>query len=66
MRDLGTLGGDSGMAFWINDAGEVVGQADLPGSGTQAHDAFLWRRGLMTDLGTVGSDLCSRALAINS
>lgn len=66
MQDLGTLGGDSGIAFWINDAGEVVGQADLPGSGTQAHDAFLWRRGVMTDLGTVGSDPCSRALSINS
>lgn len=54
------------MAFWINDSGEVVGQADLPGSGTQAHDAFLWRRGVMTDLGTVGGDPCSRATSINS
>ena len=66
MRDLGTLGGKSGMAFWINDAGEVVGEADLPGSGTQAHDAFLWRRGVMTDLGTVDNDPCSRATSINS
>jgi len=66
MRDLGTLGGDSGIAFWINDAGEVVGQADLPGPGPQAHDAFLWRRGVMTDLGTVSGDPCSRALSINS
>ena len=66
MRDLGTLGGATGMAFWINDAGDVVGQADLPGLGTQAHDAFLWKRGAMTDLGTLGSDPCSRALSINS
>jgi probable HAF family extracellular repeat protein len=66
MRDLGTLGGESGQAFWINDAGEVVGVADLPGSGTQAHDAFLWRRGVMTDLGTLGTDPCSTALSINS
>jgi probable HAF family extracellular repeat protein len=62
LRDLGTLGGDNGATFWLNNAGEVVGQADLPGS--QIHHAFLWRRGIMTDLGTLGGN--SSAAAINS
>jgi probable HAF family extracellular repeat protein len=61
LRDLGTLGGDNGVAIWINDAGEVVGDADLPGS--QTHHAFLWRKGVMTDLGTL--DGASHATAIN-
>ncbi len=69
LTDLGTLGGDNGDAEWINDAGEVVGDADYPipcpGCGTpQIHRAFLWRKGVMTDLGTV--DKCSVAWGINS
>jgi probable HAF family extracellular repeat protein len=62
IRDLGTLGGDNGDVSWINDAGQVVGVADLPGSKT--HDAFLWERGKMLDLGNLGRT--SRASAINS
>jgi probable HAF family extracellular repeat protein len=62
IRDLGTLGGDNGDVSWINDAGQVVGVADLPGSET--HDAFLWERGRMVDLGNLGQT--SRASAINS
>jgi probable HAF family extracellular repeat protein len=70
MRDLGTLGGDSGQAFSVNDAGEVVGKANLPdGVGcdqfTPEH-GFLWKNGVMTDLGAPGGDPCSNALAINS
>ncbi len=62
MQDLGTLGGDNSTAVWINDAGEIVGGADLPGS--EVEHAFLWRKGVMTDLGTLGSS--SLAEAINS
>ena len=32
MQDLGTLGGDNGVAIAINDAGQVVGTADLTGN----------------------------------
>jgi probable HAF family extracellular repeat protein len=70
MQDLGTLGGDSGFATWLNDAGEVVGVANLPGvsgcDGAAPHHAFLWKKGLMTDLGTADGDPCSYAVGINS
>jgi len=48
--DLGTLGGFS-RATGINSMGQVVG-----GSATAGGDihAFLWSRGVMTDLGTLG------------
>ena len=62
MKDLGTLGGSNGQATWLNDAGEVVGVANLPGD--TAHDAFLWKGGVMTDLGNLG--VTSFAWAINS
>lgn len=64
MRDLGTLGGDNSEAIWLNEAGEVAGSADLPGS--QTHHAVYWVNGKIHDLGTVGSDPCSRGRGINS
>jgi probable HAF family extracellular repeat protein len=56
--DLGTFGGDHGNANALNDAGEVTGYAQYaiscpePGAGPIAH-AYLWRKGVKTDLGTV-------------
>ena len=64
LRDLGTFGGDNGTANWISDSGLIVGSADFPGD--QIHHAALWSDGVMTHLGTVGPDPCSRGLAINS
>jgi probable HAF family extracellular repeat protein len=72
LTDLGTLGGDNASALWLNDAGQIIGFADLPSNPpgctglTCQHHAFLWKHGAMTDLGSVGSDPCSRALSINS
>jgi probable HAF family extracellular repeat protein len=62
LKDLGTLGGDFGIPIWINDAGDVVGEATV--ADNQATHAFLWRNGVMTDLGTLGD--YSHATAVNS
>jgi probable HAF family extracellular repeat protein len=48
MINLGTLGGTSGQASWLNDSGEVVGQSNLRGDGL--YNAFLWNGRRMIDL----------------
>jgi probable HAF family extracellular repeat protein len=63
MRDLGTLGGNYGLATWVNDGGEVVGWAT--NAGDQAALAFFWKKGNMTNLGTVDGDPCSAAWGLN-
>ena len=51
--NLGTLGGTASNGFGgPNDRGWVTGDANL--TGDQHEHAFLWRRGVMTDLGTLG------------
>jgi len=49
---LGTLGGTFSQAFGVNDNGWVAGFATT--GGDISVRAFLWRRGVMTDLGTLG------------
>src|SRR5207244_4223594 len=49
---LGTLGGTFSQPFGMNNKGEVDGISTLPGD-NETH-AFLWRNGVMTDLGTLG------------
>jgi probable HAF family extracellular repeat protein len=51
VTDLGTLGGTFSQAFGINNKGSVVGFATLAGD-TALH-AFLWHKGVMTDLSTL-------------
>ena len=62
-KDIGTLGGDSAVAFAINAAGQGVGGSRVPGN-AEVH-AFLWQNGVMRDLGTLGA-APSYATGINS
>lgn len=59
---LGTLGGGFSYASGINNAGQVVGQANTAGNNTS--HAFLYSGGAMTDLGTLGGSY-SYAAGIN-
>ncbi len=52
VTDLGTLGGTFSLAEGINNRGWVGGFSRLPGDLNE--HAFLWREGMMTDLGTLG------------
>ena len=52
VADIGTLGGTFGEANAVNNKGWVVGDATLPGD--IARHAFLWRKGVTKDLGTLG------------
>ena len=73
VHDLGGLGGTvntdllgiGNVAFGINNRGQVVGVAALPGS-TTTH-AVLWirDRGKPRDLGTLSGDVTSAGLGIN-
>jgi probable HAF family extracellular repeat protein len=52
VADIGTLGGTFGEANGMNNKGWVVGDATLPGD--IVRHAFLWRKGVTKDLGTLG------------
>lgn len=60
-QDLGTLStvvNASSRGLRINDQGHVVGssQTDFLHEGARASHAFLWRDGVMTDLGSLSDD----------
>ena len=59
--DLGTLGGDYSVAYAINSKGQVAGYSYTLGNSTHA---FIWDKGAMTDLGTLGGS--SIAVDLNS
>lgn len=59
VTDLGTLGGSFSRANAINNLGQIVGgsynaKPDPTTPGTNEVRAFLWNRGVLTDLGTFG------------
>jgi probable HAF family extracellular repeat protein len=73
MRDIGTLGGpDTGATpGGINQQRDLVAGASFtsyipnPGTGIPTQDPFLWRNGVMTDLGTLGGTI-GGAQAVNN
>lgn len=57
LKDLGTLGGGNSVPIWLTSSGEVVGYSEtgeFDNSGSPIFHAFRWKRGVMSDLGTLG------------
>jgi probable HAF family extracellular repeat protein len=64
-----TVGGNDAAAIAINEAGDVVGWASVSGSFSAKNlveHASLWKNGIMTDLGTLGTDPCSNGFSVNA
>jgi probable HAF family extracellular repeat protein len=49
MTDLGSLGGTNTVAYAMNNRGQVVGGSNRRGDSSVG--AFIWQKGVMTDLG---------------
>jgi probable HAF family extracellular repeat protein len=74
LTDLGTLGGNLTTAFGLNGAGHIIGRSDVisictacpAGDQRQLHHPFLWKDGVMTDLGLLYTDTAGVAYSINA
>src|SRR5260370_339256 len=64
LADLGSLGGINTTGQWLTNAGHVSGKSDVtsictacpPGNQKQLHHPFVWKDGVMTDLGLLYAD----------
>ena len=66
VTDLGTLGGANSFAYSINNAGMVSGGANIPGQNDfVAQTGFLWNRGQLFNLGTLGGSSMGSAASAN-
>jgi probable HAF family extracellular repeat protein len=62
--NLGSLGGTFTEGVDINNLGQVAGNSYL--TGNTVYHAFLWQKGVMTDLGTLPGDVNSSGDGINN
>src|SRR5689334_5905211 len=59
VSDLGTLGGAYSNSYTINDGGLVGGGAATPAQTDGfSQTAFIWSKGQITNLGTLGGAAC--------
>jgi probable HAF family extracellular repeat protein len=76
MQDIGTLGGPDTFALTINERGQITGQSYINSTpnldnspscapGVPAQDPFLWDKGRMIDIGTLGGT-CSLPNRLNN
>ena len=75
IRDLGTLGGPDAMALGVNERGQIFGNSytnsdpspgcSFPGFTALTTGAFLWEKGEMVNLGSLGGT-CTNASAMNN
>ena len=68
ITDLGTLGGNNSIPYWITNSGEIVGVSDtgrFDSSGNPIDHAFVWKNGSMHDLKTLGGNNSAAGAANN-